>query len=63
MEEKGIDRQLRTRIKELYEETRCKIIVNKKFIGKFRTKKGVRKGCPLSAVLFNILFEDLEEEL
>ena len=54
---------MRTRIEKLYEETRCKIVVNKKVVGKLRTKKGVRQGCPLSAGLFNILFEALEADL
>ena len=36
-------------------------MVIKRKIGRYRTKKRVRQGCLLSAVLFNILFEDRQE--
>ena len=63
MEKNGEKRskQLWTRIEELYEETRSSIVVNRRAIGRFRMRKDVRQGCPLSAVLFNILYADLEE--
>ena len=61
MEAKGIKRQWRIRIMELYEKTSCRILIRNRTIGRFRTRKGVRQGCPLSAVLLNILFEDLED--
>ena len=63
IEEMGISKQLRVRIEELYEETRSKIVVNKKVIGRLRMRNGVRQGCPLSEVLFNILKADLENTM
>ena len=59
----GISKQLRVRIEKLYEKTRSKIMVNKKVIGRLRMKNRVRQGCPLSAVLFNILKADLESTM
>ena len=57
IEMKGIVRQLRIRIMELYEKTSCRILKRNKTIGRFRTRKEVRQGCPLSAVLFNIFLK------
>ena len=50
IEAKGIERQLRIRIMKLYKKTSCRILIRNRTIGKFRTRKGVRQGCPLSVV-------------
>ena len=63
MEEMEIEEGLRERIKEIYEDTRCEIEIGKKIIGTFRTKKEVRQGCPLSPILFHIVFSDVEKEM
>lgn len=52
MERKGVSKGLISAIKRLYEETGCKIVVNREVCGDFMTRKGVRQGCPLSAILF-----------
>ena len=44
MEEKRVGKQSRTRIKELYEEMRSRMVVNKRVIGRLRMRKGVRQG-------------------
>ena len=51
MKEKGIDKQLRMKIEELFEKTRSKILVKKRGVKKLGIRKEVRQGCPLNAVL------------
>ena len=63
MKEMGISKQLRVRIYDIYEETKSKIVVNKKVVGRLRTRKGVRQRCLLSAVLFSIFKGDLENTI
>lgn len=62
MKEGEVDEQLRTRI-DIYRETTGAVRISGEIIGKFRTKRGVRQGCPLSPPLFNVAFSDLEKEL
>ena len=49
--------------KEMYEHTRCKIMIEDRKVGEFRTQEGVSQGCPLSPALFNATFANLEEEM
>ena len=52
---KGIERQLRVRSMELCEETICKIVKWNRTVGRFRTKKGVRQGCSLRAIIIKYI--------
>lgn len=63
MEKKGIGRKLKTRINEIYKETRNKIRVNGEISEKFWTTRGLRQGCPLSQTLFALYTADLEEKM
>ena len=58
-----IEEKLRTRIKEMYEETTCTVEVNDEEVGRFRTENGVRQVCPISPSSFNLSMSDLRKEL
>ncbi|XP_024883228.1 uncharacterized protein LOC112461981 [Temnothorax curvispinosus] len=63
MKKEGISKKLRTRIEDLYEETRCVVRVKGEKGKCFWTVKGVRQGCPLSAMIFILLLADMEETM
>ena len=46
-------------IKDLYKKTKCAIKVNDRITDFFNYSKGVRQGCPLSSVLFNLYVNDI----
>jgi hypothetical protein len=56
-------------LKAIYDKSTANIIVNGKKLKPFPLKSGIRQGCPLSPLLFNIVLEFLarairqEEEL
>lgn len=54
IEEKEISKGLIGRLKKLYEGTNMRIRTNKGRTGKLETAKGVRQGCVLSPLLFNL---------
>ncbi|XP_071582471.1 uncharacterized protein [Temnothorax nylanderi] len=63
MEEKGVDRSLINRIKEIYKETEVTIRTRDGFTRCFKTKKGVRQGCVMSPALFNLYNADIDKVL
>lgn len=62
MREKGIREKLIERVKEVYRETKSRVKVGAE-LGNFWTARGVRQGCLMSPILFNIVIADLEMEM
>lgn len=63
MENRRVNGKLRKRIKELYEEASCKVRVGEKHNKKFWMLKGVRQGCPLNSLLFDLFTADIKETM
>lgn len=62
MREKGIREKLIERVKEVYRETKSRVKVGAE-LGNFWTARGVRQGCLMSPILFNIVIADLKMEM
>lgn len=56
-----VSRILRERIAEIYGETRGRVRMGEEVSEEFLTNRGVRQGCPLSPILFNIIMADMEK--
>ena len=63
MKERGIKEELIERVKEIYKETISRVKVREKKGENIWLVRGVRQGCPMSPILFNILISDLKERL
>jgi len=62
--EKGIEEGLfLRRIERIYERTEVTVRTNDRLSGSFRTGKGVRQGCALSPLLFNLYMTGIDEML
>ena len=59
LENLGIKGNLLDLIKDIYRKTKCAVKVDGKITDFFDFTKGVRQGCPLSPLLFNIYVNDI----
>lgn len=63
MRARGIRKGLVSRVEEILGKTKSRVRVRGVCGKEFWTVRGVRQGCPLSPLLFNLLVADLKEEM
>ena len=55
----GLNGKLLDLVENIYSKTKCAIKVNGKITNSFKYAKGVRQGCPLSCLFFNLYINDV----
>jgi len=60
IEELGIEKHTIGRVKRMYEDTRVTVRTEDGLTEAFSTKKGVRQGCVMSPLFFNLYIADLD---
>jgi len=62
MRSKGI-KQLLERIEKIYEDTEVMVRTRQGYTEGFKTRKGVRQGCVMSPILFNVYLEKIGNKI
>ena len=55
----GLNGNFLNLVEDIYKKTKCAVKVNNKITDFFKYSKGVRQGCPLSPLLFNLHINDI----
>lgn len=50
-------------MEKIYERTEMVVRTNQNYTDSFKTRKGVRQGCVLSPLLFNLYMAEIEERM
>lgn len=61
LEEKDLGGRMIRRIRRMYEDTRVVVRIEEGIKSPFRMRKGVRQGCVMSPLLFNLYIADLDK--
>ena len=59
----GIPQKLVTRVKKIYEDTKCTVQIGRQLTDFFPVKVSVEQGCIMSLTPFNIFLDDIMREL
>ena len=59
----GVDKKIVAIIEQLYSDTECAVVIDGQITDWFKVEIGLRQGCLLSPVLFNIFLEFVMKEL
>jgi len=60
MRSKGINEQLLGRIEKIYEDAEVMVRIRQGYTEGFKTRKGVRQGCVMSPILFNVYLTEID---
>lgn len=63
MRREGIREVLVRRAEEVFKETKSRVRVGESMGENFWMARGVRQGCPLNPLLFNLLMADIERKM
>lgn len=59
--DKGVRGKLHKLIRAIYKKTRNEVIADEGVSDRFETERGVRQGCPVSPILFNLFLDDIDK--
>lgn len=57
----GIRGRMHSMIREIHRYTVCEVLSEEGVSARFQVRTGVRQGCPLSPILFNLMLDDIDE--